>query len=103
MKGSKIYKLLLVIAFIGLLVFFIGLNVFGGQKQGLPNLIVNGAMFVITGWILLSCERKTFSPLEKIEELNKAADLNILTPKIGEVIKLRDEKQQFTKWWKEIK
>ncbi len=49
------------------------------------------------------CNHAWYDPLEKIEELNKAADLNILTPKIGEVIKLHDEKQQFIKWWKEIK
>ncbi|MBQ9504960.1 MAG: MotA/TolQ/ExbB proton channel family protein [Lachnospiraceae bacterium] len=68
MKVSKNYKLLLVIAYAGLLLFFIGLNIFGGQRQGLSNLIVNGAMFVITGWILLSCEKKSFNPTEKIEE-----------------------------------
>ena len=66
MKVSKNYKLLLVIAYVGLLLFFIGLNIFGGQRQGLANLIVNGAMFLITGWILLSCERKSFAPTEKI-------------------------------------
>ena len=95
MKVSKNYKLLLVLAYVGLLLFFIGLNIFGG-RQGLSNIIVNGAMFVVVGWILISCERKSFNPTEKIEEELK---------KVTEKIKLdaRHERRFLWEKYKEEK
>ncbi len=48
------------------------------------------------------CNHAWYDPLEKTDALNQTADLNIITPKIGEVIKLRNKNQKFNKWWKEI-
>lgn len=75
MNKNKKYKLLLVAAYIGLLIFYILLNLFGGMRQGLSNIIVNAGMFVITGWILLSCEIGSFRPTERIaDELKKTVE-----------------------------
>ena len=63
---QKRYKLLLTIAYIGLIIFFVALNLFGGQSEGLANIVVNVAMFVIVGWILISCEIGSFRPTERI-------------------------------------
>lgn len=41
-------------------------------------------------------------PLKRISELNKAANLPMITPRIGEVVHLRDDNQQFSKWWMEL-
>jgi len=41
-------------------------------------------------------------PLQKITELNKAVGLSLVTPMIGEVVKLDDEAQVFTPWWKAL-
>lgn len=42
------------------------------------------------------------APLETITELNKNIGINLITPKIGEAINLKDTEQQFGKWWKSI-
>lgn len=42
-------------------------------------------------------------PLTKITELNQTSNISILTPKIGEVVRLNDTTQQFQKWWLELK
>lgn len=43
-------------------------------------------------------------PLKLITELNEKGDmLPILTPKIGEIVKLNDSTQTFEKWWQELK
>ncbi|WP_347218873.1 MBL fold metallo-hydrolase [Chryseobacterium sp.] len=38
-------------------------------------------------------------PLQKITSLGQEKNLNILTPKIGEVVDLNHKDQQFTAWW----
>jgi L-ascorbate metabolism protein UlaG (beta-lactamase superfamily) len=38
-------------------------------------------------------------PLIRITELNKAVSIPLVTPIIGEVTNLKDEKQQFKQWW----
>ena len=48
------------------------------------------------------CNHPWYEPLDKISELATNANLNINTPKIGEIVKL-SENQQFKAWWKEIK
>ncbi len=49
------------------------------------------------------CNHPWYEPLDKIETLNRSIGLNILTPKIGEVIYLRASNQPFCQWWKELK
>ena len=41
-------------------------------------------------------------PMVKITELNKSANIQIMTPLIGEKVNLKDSTQQFTEWWKNI-
>ncbi len=41
-------------------------------------------------------------PLNLITELNKNVNIPLVTPMIGELIYLRDEQQQFKKWWKSV-
>lgn len=38
-------------------------------------------------------------PMEELFELNKVANLNLITPTIGEVVNLEDTTQVFRKWW----
>jgi L-ascorbate metabolism protein UlaG (beta-lactamase superfamily) len=43
-------------------------------------------------------------PLQRISEMNdKDADSRLLTPKIGEIVFLKDTMQIFSRWWKDIK
>lgn len=44
-------------------------------------------------------------PLKRITELNSASEnpFPLITPKIGELVELKNEKQLFQQWWKEIK
>ena len=42
-------------------------------------------------------------PLSKITELNKSAELPLVTPIIGEPVNLKDSSQQFTQWWVGLK
>lgn len=41
-------------------------------------------------------------PLTKLTELNEASQLPLLTPMIGELVDLKNEKQEFRLWWKEL-
>lgn len=41
-------------------------------------------------------------PLEKVSEFNKESDIPMITPKIGEVVQLRNTTQTFSKWWEEV-
>ncbi|TKT87068.1 MBL fold metallo-hydrolase [Dyadobacter frigoris] len=41
-------------------------------------------------------------PLARIDELSKGSEIGILTPVIGEPIKLEESYQPFRKWWKAI-
>jgi len=41
-------------------------------------------------------------PLERVLEHNKASDIAMITPKIGELVKLNDATQTFSKWWKNV-
>lgn len=42
-------------------------------------------------------------PLTKITELNRQANIPLITPLIGEKVYLRDERQLFSQWWTHIK
>lgn len=41
-------------------------------------------------------------PLAKITELNKVYNIPLVTPMIGEVVNLKDTKQEFKEWWLDI-
>ncbi|HVG14383.1 MAG TPA: MBL fold metallo-hydrolase [Chitinophagaceae bacterium] len=38
-------------------------------------------------------------PLKKVTELNKEFNIPLVTPMIGELVNLKDEKQTFQQWW----
>lgn len=38
-------------------------------------------------------------PLKRITELNRVVKIPLITPKIGELVRLKDEDQQFEQWW----
>ncbi len=42
-------------------------------------------------------------PLQLITENNRSMELNIITPMFGEQVNLKDDAQQFSQWWKNIK
>jgi L-ascorbate metabolism protein UlaG (beta-lactamase superfamily) len=44
-------------------------------------------------------------PLTKVSELNSNSDnpISLVTPMIGEVVLLKDDKQQFKQWWVGVK
>jgi len=41
-------------------------------------------------------------PLECVLEHNKASEITMITPKIGELVKLNDATQTFSKWWENV-
>jgi hypothetical protein len=41
-------------------------------------------------------------PLINVAAQLKAENINLLTPKIGEQVNLKDNNQVFTEWWKNI-
>ncbi|MGB8193673.1 MAG: MBL fold metallo-hydrolase, partial [Chitinophagaceae bacterium] len=41
-------------------------------------------------------------PLKEITKLNKQANAGLITPMIGEVVDLKDDRQQFSEWWKGV-
>ncbi len=41
-------------------------------------------------------------PLEKVSQLNKESDIPMITPKIGEIVHLKDTTQTFSKWWESV-
>lgn len=43
-------------------------------------------------------------PLKKVTELNSLSEnpITLITPMIGETVDLKDDKQQFKQWWKEV-
>lgn len=43
-----------------------------------------------------------FEPLEKLSNLSETKNLRILTPRIGEKVELKNNKQIFKKWWREV-
>lgn len=49
------------------------------------------------------CNHPWYEPLEKVSELGKSENFAILTPKIGEIVRLRDNSQKFGQWWKSVK
>ncbi len=49
------------------------------------------------------CNHPWYEPLDKITELAKGTNLHIVTPKIGEIVFLKDNAQQFSDWWRKIK
>ena len=77
MKNKKWYEWLLLAVYIAMVLLCIILNVSGGQKEGLANLIVNIGMFIIIAVIFLCCEFNSFRPMGDI-----TADLDRVTDKI---------------------
>ncbi len=49
------------------------------------------------------CNHPWYDPLDRISELNEKVKLNIVTPKIGEVVNLNHLTQKFDTWWKDVK
>ncbi len=41
-------------------------------------------------------------PLEKVSQYNQDSDIGMITPKIGELVRLKDHAQIFSKWWEGI-
>jgi len=41
-------------------------------------------------------------PLNKITENQSSSDIQVITPKIGETVFLKDSTQSFSKWWEEL-
>ena len=42
-------------------------------------------------------------PLRTISELNKELNIPLITPIIGEPVRLKDTTQTFQQWWKDVK
>lgn len=42
------------------------------------------------------------APMRTISDLYAAEDFSLLTPKIGELVNLKDSTQSFSKWWEEL-
>lgn len=42
-------------------------------------------------------------PLTRVAELNKSLNMPLVTPIIGEIVYLKDDKQHFNEWWAEVK
>lgn len=73
MKNKKWYEWLLPFVFAAMVLLCVVLNLTGGQKEGLSNILVNAAMFIIVGGIFLSCDIGSFCPMNDIcAELEKA-------------------------------
>lgn len=77
MKNKQWYEWLLPVTFAAMLGLCLALNLTGGQKEGLSNIIVNGAMFLIVAVIFLNCDLKSFVPMDDI-----IADLGRVTGRI---------------------
>ena len=74
MKNKKWYEWLLPFVFAAMVGLCIGLNLTGGQKEGLADILVNTAMFIIVCVIFLGCDLGSFCPMNDIcAELDKAA------------------------------
>jgi L-ascorbate metabolism protein UlaG (beta-lactamase superfamily) len=44
-----------------------------------------------------------YEPLTRVTELNKTRNVPLITPRIGELVNLKDKHQQFKQWWVGIK
>lgn len=77
MQNRRWYEWLLTATFIAMAALCLVLNLTAGQKEGPANIAVNAALFLIVGIILLSCEKNSFFPMNRI-----IADLDAATEKI---------------------
>ena len=77
MKNKRWYEFLLLLVFIAMVALCVALNLTAGQKESIPNIIVNGAMFVIVAIIFINCWAGSFKPMAEI-----IADLDEATEKI---------------------
>ena len=77
MQNRRWYEWLLTATFIAMAGLCLVLNLTAGQKEGPANIAVNAALFLIVGIILLSCEKNSFFPMNRI-----IADLDAATEKI---------------------
>lgn len=77
MKNRKWYEWLLALVFAAMVGLCLALNMTGGQKEGMANLLVNVGMFVIVAAIFLSCDLGKFRPTDDL-----TADLDRMTAKI---------------------
>lgn len=46
------------------------------------------------------CNHPWYEPLEKVTTRGENENFAVLTPKIGEVVRLSDKSQKFSRWWK---
>ncbi len=49
------------------------------------------------------CNHPWYEPLQKIYELSPQSAFKLLTPQIGEIVELQNDRQTFSAWWKGIK
>ncbi|ETP71721.1 hypothetical protein UYO_2343 [Lachnospiraceae bacterium JC7] len=77
MQKKKWYEWLVALVFIAMVGLCVYLNVFSGQGEGVSNIAVNAAMFLIVAIILISCDRNSFAPINDI-----ISDLCRVTAKI---------------------
>ncbi len=75
MRKKTGYEVLLWVAYFGMVAVCVYLNIFSFQREGLANLIVNIVMFLIVGYIFLSCERQCFTPSSRmIKDLERVTE-----------------------------
>ncbi len=73
MQNRKWYEWLLTLVYLAMIVVCIWLTMFSRQAQSTATIVVNVAMFILVGVILLTCEKNSFIPLNGIiSDLDKA-------------------------------
>lgn len=77
MKNKKWYEWLLPFVFASMVALCVVLNTVGGHREGLSNILVNAAMFIIVAVIFLTSDLKSFCPMNDI-----CAELSDATKKI---------------------
>jgi len=77
MRNRRWYEWLLTITYAAMICLCIALNLFGAQKEGFANIIVNAVLFLIVGIIFITCDAGSFMPMNSI-----IADLEEATEKI---------------------
>ncbi len=77
MNNKRWYEILLLLVFVAMVALCVALNMTASQKESIPNLIVNGTMFLIVAIIFLNCWLGSFRPMGEI-----MADLDEATEKI---------------------
>ena len=78
MQRKKWYEWIMAVVFIAMVGLCIYLNLFSVQGRDMSSIVVNSAMFFIVALILISCDKKAFTPINRI-----IYDLQRVTGKIG--------------------